>query len=396
MRTKLVRFFLHAAFGLGLCSFTALTAQAEDYHYIPQGPVYVKPNCPAPGIPAPVVTPAPSPHPADLPKDGATTPTPAPGTPGAAQNVPTPADTSAAPPAPADTGAAAEGPTAGGEAAAMLGRGDSNNRFNLFDNMAAIPQNRVWFTYEQQQNFQTGVGLNPGNPTITTDFAERRTVNLYRVGAEIKIGQRFSIAAQDQYIASGDTANAADAWGVPQFMAKFALILNDTTAVSAILGFSPQVSSNDGELHEKTTRYYPGMLFYQSLGEKFFVQGGFQFGISDRDAPNTFDYAVSTGYWLYRANCSEGNKPFLTGIAPQIEIFGKHILANGSNNPFDIQGTDFGTSAPFREPRNIYDVTAGAGIYLKEKVSIGTAFSFPITGGSARRTEFLANLTYRF
>src|SRR5262249_30399125 len=117
-------------------------------------------------------------------------------------------------------------------------------------------------------------------------------------------------------------------------------------------------------------------------------------------APNTLDYAVSLGWWLYRVDpCAcLWHKPCITAIIPQVEIFGKHVIANGENNPFDIPGSlsDPTSSAPFREDRNVYDLTAGIRLLLYEKISWGTAFSFPITGGEVRRTEFFSSLSINF
>ena len=40
----------------------------------------------------------------------------------------------------------------------IFGRGDFLNRFNLFDNMSALPEHRVWFGFQTLDNFQTGFG----------------------------------------------------------------------------------------------------------------------------------------------------------------------------------------------------------------------------------------------
>src|SRR5262249_35543328 len=146
----------------------------------------------------------------------------------------------------------------GGEAASsagMLGRGDAVNRFNLFDNNSAIPTNRVWFTYELMQRFNTGLTTTP--PGGTT-FATVRDVNLYRLGAEIKLCNQFSIAFQDQYVASEGTDLNADAWANPEIMAKWAFFLSNTHVLAATLGIQPQVSTSPFELHEKDTRFLPG------------------------------------------------------------------------------------------------------------------------------------------
>jgi hypothetical protein len=287
-----------------------------------------------------------------------------------------------------------------------MGRGDANNRFNIFDNMSAIPANRIWFAYQLQNGFNPGVLPVAGNSAINSAFATRRNESLYRMGAELmpvntgEFASHFSISFQTQYIASTDTTNAADAWGNPQFLLKVPVIWHQGQVVSATFGFQPQFSTSEFELHEKTTRFYPGFLVYQGLGSDWFLQGGMQASISDRNAPNTLDYSISLGWWYYRFDpCAcPWYKPCVTGIIPQIEVFGKDVIANGSNNPFDIPADPLvaGSQAPFREARHVYDLTSGIRILLYDNISWGTAFSFPLTGGNVRRTEVFSSLSINF
>jgi hypothetical protein len=282
----------------------------------------------------------------------------------------------------------------------MLGRGDANNRFNLFDNNSAFPTNRIWFSYELMQNFQTGVRI---GTTLPTDLATqikyglRHDQDLYRIGAEIALSSRCSISFEDQYVATEGDDHAPDAWANPQILLKYAVCETATSALSATFGFQPEVSNTNGSLHEKDTRFLPGVLFFQGCG-KAFVQGGAQFGISDSNLSNTFDWVLATGCWIYRAETTECHKPWLTGISPMIEVYGKHVLANSQNQPFGIpeSSSALTTGAPFREDRNVLDVTAGGRILLHDCMIIGTAVSFPVTGPDVRRTEFLANVTFRF
>jgi hypothetical protein len=394
MRRSLSTLVLPAAFGLGLCLLAAPAARAQNYRNCPQGPVYVQPGYPCPAPPYPLPVPSAEQHPSDLPKEPSETPAPG----AAAENQPAAPEAAAAPSAEAP--AAAAGPGAE-SSVAMLGRGDADNRFNLFDNNSAFPTNRVWFSYELMQGFQTGVRI--GIPTSIESAAQqakfgiRHTEDLYREGAEIALSSRCSIAFQDQYIATEGDSHAPDAWGDPEIMLKYAFCETATSAVAATLGLQPQVASNNGELHEKDTRFFPGVLFFQGCG-KMFVQGGAQFGISSTNLANTFDWALATGCWIYRAETTEGHKPCLTGISPMIEIYGKHVLDNSQNQPFSIPVSSSMPSvgAPFREERNVLDVTAGGRILLYDHTVFGAAVSFPVTGTDVRRTEFLANLTFLF
>jgi hypothetical protein len=338
-------------------------------------------------------------HPADLPggkepKTGQAPERPA---------VPPAADLTAPPTTPdttADTGALDSGSVATASSLGMQGRADANNRFNLFDNMAALPSNRIWLGYEYQNKFHTGV-------VAGSDFTllPNRQVNLYRAGGEIAIGDCFSIAVQDQYIGS---AGSPDSWGNPEFMAKYVLINSECTVLSAILGFSPQVSASANELHERTTRFFPGMLFFRSIGDNLFVQGGGQFGIATNDAPQTIDYAVSFGYWLYRdprldiagrridhnGQCCECNceRRWIAGLIPQIEILGKNVIGNSRG-----QGLDVTPGALFGESQNTYDATFGLRTLITTHMSYSLGFSFPITAGTeVRSAEFLSYLNFSF
>jgi hypothetical protein len=313
-------------------------------------------------------------------------------------------------------GAGAEAGGAGGGAEAglgggasessggFLGRGDANNRFNIFDNMAAFPTNRLWLAFEYMEGFQTGVLPNPANPAVTQGFASRRNETLYRMGGELTpFGPNMSIAFQTEYIASADTPDRADAWGNPQGIVKFLVHQTDCSAFSLVFGLQPQAASHDGELHEKSTRFYPGFLYYQGLTKRLFFQGGFQVGISDRNDPNTVDYALSLGYWLYGCPCPMPHMcgcggPCITGIIPQFELYGKHVVANDTRDPFELQGDPLipNSSAPFREARNVYDITVGGRILFRDGVQWGTAYSFPVTGPDVRRSELYTSLTFFF
>jgi hypothetical protein len=332
----------------------------------------------------------------------------------------------------AEAGAAAEaaaGAGAGGEAGAggaggeaglgggtaessggFLGRGDANNRFNIFDNMSAVPQNRVWYSYEYMQGFNTGVQPNPSNSFVTNGFAPRRNETLYRMGAEIVpccgcFGPNVSLAFQTEYIASAGTSDKADAWGDPQGLIKWEVCHSDCSAFSLIFGMQFQTASHDGELHEKSTYFYPGFLFYESLTQRLFVQGGFQVAVSNRNDPNTVDGAFSVGYWLYGCPPAAGAPrmwshcgPCITGIIPQFELYGAHVVANSTRDPFELQGNplDPTSSAPYREPKNVYDMTVGGQIVFHNKIYWGTAYSFPVSGPSIRKAELLTNLSFYF
>jgi len=343
------------------------------------------------------------------------TPSPMPGT-----SVPSPSVTDGSMAPSGDSGLGAEA-TAGGAgggggsagAAPMAGRADSLNRFNLFDTQAAAPRTRVWFAYQTMTNFSPGnAQANPfvthsSNPLLqsstnpftvpsgqigSSGFTTKQY--LYRVGVELALSERFSIAAQHQYIADPNLENS---WGNPQFMAKYALIYTDNAIVSAILGVQPQTSISDNEVRDRATRIYPGALFYYGVGDcqRLFFQGGFQFGLPiNSNDPQTFDLAFSVGYWVYKNPDADA---FFQGIVPQAEIFGKHVINDATiANGFGTGASGFGgPGVNFDEERNVYDVTLGAQLVFKH-FNVGAAYSFPITGAEVRRDEFGSFIQFRW
>ncbi len=432
---------LRIALGLGLCCALAPAANAQTYYHPGQ------PNC-CPTYPAPSM---PGARPSDLPEtapdsgqtqpdSGQTTPDqPTPPTlPDANQpnlNQPAPAFN------PGFAGTAAPTST-GGTATPMLGRLDSGNRFNFFDNQSAIPQSRAWFTYmatEGNDNHlrltQTGEYFQNGGFTIfgyssfkemtqdldkpfDPDILQRHKQNTYRFGVEVALSDELSFVAQGQYVDPHKIQGLDDAWTAPQFMFKQVLLSspNRDSVVSGTFAFSPEVGI-DGQVITMPEAYvYPGMLFYEELSQDLVLQGGVQFGIPVQGDVYTLDWSVSLGYWLYRHEsmffdnpCVK--KPWLLGVMPMVEILGKHLLDDGTirgmaeladdvdTSQGDIFTTPSGFYEPFveyDEPRDIVDVTIGSQFYLRNNIIFGTAVSFPISGGQVRSTEWMANINYLF
>lgn len=385
MQTKWSRWLLSASLGVGCWLSLGETGQAQHWGKSSHGgspPVYVVPGpgCPQP---LPLMPPAPK-HPSDLP-------------PGREEPRPDQQMPQLDQPAP-DMGA----PDVGGPSLetgttnTMIGRGDQLNRFNLFDNMAAVPQTRVWFGLMYLEGFDVGRPTGPGSDSLSSNVASqlnRRNEVLYRTGAELALGERFSFAVQGQYISGFDTSSANDSWAAPQLMGKFALIRNEATTVSAIFGLQPQISVTEGEPRDRATLFYPGMLFYRNVSDNLFVQGGFQVGVpSNNNFTTTLDYALSFGYWLYRndevSDC--GRRPLLTGIIPQVEFFGRNTLA-GSTVVDDLDMDNVSAQSA----RNVFDVTVGGRLQFR-RLYWANGFSVPITGPDIRRTEYSTSVGFNF
>lgn len=367
-----------------------MAAPAYPYQLMSRSPVTM-PAAPTAAAPANAVAAAPTTPqtpqaPATLPPS--TQPTTQP------ETTPSTASPMTQAPTTSESGDLGAGSVATASSLGMQGRADAYNRFNLFDNMAALPTNRVWFANQYLNKFNAGA---IGDPVLE----QRRQVMLYRVGGEIMLGCNVSVAFQDQYI---DSAGSPDSWGNPEIMVKWAICNDECSVVSLTFGYEPQVSSNLNELHERTSRFLPGLLFFQGYGDRLFLQGGFQGNISSNDAPTTIDYALSLGAWLYRdprldiagrpihdctGSCHKVH--WISGVIPQVEVLGKNVVSNSHGAALV---TTPGTI--LYEGRNVVDVTVGGRILFTPYVSLGSAFSLPITGPDVRRGELTSSLNISF
>jgi len=421
MLRTLTRLMFTASLGLGLSWSSAQATHPGSSH--PYAPRYQP--CPPVIVP---YTPTEK-RPSDLPP-GETTPQP---------DVTQPAMPTAPEPA-------AE--SIGGGGVGMLGRGDQNQRFNLFDHMAAIPQTRAWFGFQYMKSYTTGVFptqdflsfysisdfsdladvLSDGGLSI--DIITDRKIFLYRAGAEVALSSTCSIAVQWEYFTvNGEVVE--DGFSNPQVLGKYLLYQGETCAVSATLGFLPETSIDAFEFKENHSRIYPGALFLSNCGD-FILQGGIQFGIPLKDDQlKTFDWAISLGYWLYR-NPSYCDQPYgcgqygygyghgcgmgcghgcglgggIMGIIPQIELLGKHVLGDATTfSAFDFPTTfDPTPGSPgdeftdpflfFEEPRNVIDLTVGATVLINQNLSVASGVSFPLTNNDTRGFEFLFYVSY--
>ncbi len=295
-------------------------------------------------------------------------------------------------------------------AVTMLGRGEALNRFNIFNNMSALPQCRVWYGYQSLSDFRTGFG-DHGLPTLP--LAQYRIVQLQQLGAEWALGSLCSIAVQGQYVQSTATNADNDAWSNPQVMLKWAAISTCSTVISPVVAGLIQTTQTAGQLHERTSRIQPGLLFYQACGDCAFLQGAAQVSIPFTTGATTVDYGLSWGWWLYRDGSLDvaGRRtqtwertalPLVTGIIPMMEIWGKNVVAGANQVPLTpvvlpstIPGLSYQYSG-YSEARNVYDVTTGLRFLLYNHFSLGLAYAFPLTGRYTYSDGFLASLNMNF
>src|SRR5690606_37651033 len=170
---------------------------------------------------------------------------------------------------------------------------------------------------------------------------------------------------QGQYFSNQTDGCFGDDWSNPQIMLKQVLARDCDTVLSATLGITPETGVGVGDFDENTTKIYPGMLYYETLSGNLFTQGGFQFGIPVRDDQiSTFDWSVSLGYWLYQdcslrsghCCCNQGQ---ITGIVPQVNLLGKHILVDETRLDAFGTGGSLGQFVIYREPQDVLDLSVG-------------------------------------
>ncbi len=291
-------------------------------------------------------------------------------------------------------------------AVTMFGYGNALNNFNIFNNMNALPQNRVWYGYSSLSDFRTGFG-DHGPPNLPT--AQYRIVQLQNVGAEIALGNLGSLVVQGQYVQSTATTDNANAWANPQALLKWAAYYTEDTIFSPVLGVQIQTPQSAGQLHERSSRVMGGFLFYQALcGDWLFLQGGAQLSVPTSNAATTLDYGLSLGWWLYRDDSLDfaGRRtyswervslPFVTGVLPMLELWGQNVLTGGSQAPFTPALPDPTVQyPPYGAARNVYTLTAGVRFLLYNHFSLGLAYSCPLTGSQVYSDGFLATLNVNF
>jgi hypothetical protein len=319
--------------------------------------------------------------------------------------------------------------------APMLGRGDQNNRFNLFNEQSALVQSHAWFGYHHQFDYDPAIHLtsaarsllilnrvSPGGVLLAraaaASFLEKTDQDLYRVGFEYGLSPDWSFVFQAQYV-SDVGPSGTDGWSSPFFMVKRVICQEGRAVLSAALAVEPQTEVRAGQFKEKATRWYPGILWYDELDANWVVQGGLQVGLpfgpksqfpgAENDHPHTLDYDISVGYWLYRSpellNGAPANQswrpfvwdngPYVHGALLQVELLGKHLFGgNRLDAPFGLTnsvkiGADTTPLFEYVEPRQVLDVTVGGRLLLRCDSALSAAVSFPITGPKARAAELM-------
>lgn len=354
----------------------------------------------------------------------------------------------------------------GGANIPIPGRIDMTNRLNLFDNMVVQPQTRVWYGFQFAKGVNAGVNLRDqaqrlksifdssqigqdlfreatgyrtyddfvsANNGVDTRFLRAPDAVLHRFGFEYAITKDFSFAMQAQYYSPLEDVGQPALFTPPGIFLKQVLYRGEDRLLTGIFGLSPQIPLPQFGIAEGTTRFAPGILYYQALGDEqnWFMVGAAQMNIpSNKDAILTADWALNLGYWLYRdqsiqpfatAVQREAPRPWLMAIVPQVNLLGKHVLNNNQvlgqfgtstrppvragTNPdgstdviFPDDGvTKFGQSTfTFIEPRDVVDLTTGVSLVFRGGWQWNSAISVPLTRGNVRPFEFLTTVNYYF
>jgi hypothetical protein len=298
----------------------------------------------------------------------------------------------------------------------VLGRADSSNRFNIFDNMNATPRSRVWYGYQfvdAQNNAVfttadtnklfanlntpegrgqfiafTGYGRQPGRPAVnpndpgakeelkrqfltatghrSQDILIRPDSSLHRFGFEYAFTTDFSVSMMGQYVVPMNAPDQPNSFSNPSIQLKHVLYRSEDSVWSGVFNIQPQISRPEFGIGEDTTRLSPGLLNYQKLSDELFMQNalGFSFPTESHQI-TTMDYAIGGGYWLYKDASLEPwfqgpkSENWILGVIPQFEVLGKVVLGdNALPGQFGQNGQQArmadGTVSPVDGSRNIY------------------------------------------
>ena len=298
----------------------------------------------------------------------------------AGETAPTPTPAAPAPMPSAPSALLTRGRASGfGPRIPNIGRADTANRFNLFDNMGTAPTTRVFFGFQhlQTQNnsvfvtgqnerlfntlgtaagraafisftgFGSGLGtaggggdvvVDPSDPAsakaledlylqhntggVTRAYTTSPNTNLYRFGFEYALTLDFSVAMQAQYVTPLDDVEQPEMFSNPLIQLKHVVYRGERSLLSAVAGISPQIPHPELAIVEKTSRLGPGLLGYYALDDeqRWFAQGGtaFSFPTSSGNI-KTWDWALGMGFWLYQ---DESMKPTYDGPESRRWILG--------------------------------------------------------------------------
>lgn len=331
----------------------------------------------------------------------------------------------------------------------VLQSGNTNELFTLLNTASGRA------TFEQV----TGFGRQPGQPSVdpndpasasilrrqflvqnggrSQNYLNLPSTNLYRWGFEYAFTPDFSVTAIAQYVnpINGASLEQPNTFSNPSVQLKHVLYRDDANVWSGVFNVQPEIPKPGFAINEKTTRFTMGLLSFNNLTDRTFLQSAMDVSVpSNNGQVIVGDFALAAGWWAYKHESLEswyrGEPPrnWLLGVVPLFEVLGSQVFGSnlvigqyglGSNTAVMAPGTFNGQSPPnnqiifpeglpgagrpftntafvFRQPNTIIDLTVGGTFLLKNKFVLSSGFSFPVTTGKSRASEFTATLNRLF
>jgi len=282
-------------------------------------------------------------------------------------------------------------------------------RNNFFDNGSPVPQDRVYFFYNQVGDFR---GLGTEFSVNRYVFGGEKTFFDGRVSVEVRVP--FAGTANSDQTAGDNLSVGHTEFGNLGLALKAALVRTPNFLVSAGLGLSLPTANDsrlflngqpDIEIQNHATLLQPLLGIAWAPNDRFYSQLGLQFDFDPsgnpvlaRDTNNSLNragvlhdqsYALlsgATGYWLYRNNTG-----WLTGVALQGELhydssFGpQHSVQAGNILVADLTSRI-----------NVLNATAGVIMNVGQSASLSVGGSVPLTGERLYEWSVIAQFNYRF
>jgi hypothetical protein len=268
--------------------------------------------------------------------------------------------------------------------------------FKVADNESALPQDRVFCTYNYYNDaggvggfnqpfmIQAGPGTTVSVPGVVVP-ARRVDVHRELFGFEKTFldGNASFELRLPVFQVAGKSSVAGDDFGDLTVLMKYALLIDRNAGNALSVGLAltaptgPGIDTVGGTIHSTLFQPYAGLLI--NTGSAF-IQGFSSIVVpTDGHDVTVWFNDIGFGYNLYRHR-GDG---FITGIAPALEV---HITS-----PLDNQ-----SAGALIVSHNIVSLTAGAYVGLRERCVLSLGANVPISGTRPYEMEGLAQLNFRF
>ena len=296
-----------------------------------------------------------------------------------------------------------------------LGSGNSFPRFKMAENTSPLPQDRVYFDYDDYHNVPLS------DPAIDVNaFAPGFEKTFFDEAMSFELRTPFANTLDNNNIVGGATPTSRFQFGDLGMALKALVLENDKLAVSAGLAmtvptgpderifYSPGGGNPDLVIKNGSVHLMPFVGLLWTPNERFFTIDYLQVdvdvngdqisaanfaGATIRD--QTFMYLdMSFGYWVYRSwrqNCC------LTGLAPIFEVHVNQSLEKSDvvalPNNITIGGDSNGNPIA---SISVVDLTFGVTAELRRSTMITAAYCTPVSSERQFDGQFRFLLNYRF